>query len=89
MRIGLMLGDIIGPAPVQEQVQQAVDAESEGFDTAWFGQLSSSQCSGCRTRIHPKPQYLDLFVADRYERFGGDMCVIWLPGQDSNLQPCG
>ncbi|MHB8684797.1 MAG: recombinase family protein [Dehalococcoidia bacterium] len=39
--------------------------------------------------LHPKPQYAALFVADRYERFGGDMCVIWLPGQDSNLQPCG
>lgn len=39
MRIGLMLGDIIGPSTVQEQVQQAVDAEDDGFDTAWFGQL--------------------------------------------------
>lgn len=39
MRIGLMLGDIIGPSPVQDQVQQAVDAEKDGFDTAWFGQL--------------------------------------------------
>ncbi|TAK65369.1 MAG: LLM class F420-dependent oxidoreductase [Dehalococcoidia bacterium] len=39
MRIGLMLGDIIGPSTVQDQVQQAVDAESDGFDTAWFGQL--------------------------------------------------
>ena len=39
MRIGLMLGDIIGPSTVQEQVQQAVDAENDGFDTAWFGQL--------------------------------------------------
>jgi len=34
-----MLGDIIGPSTVQEQVQQAVDAENDGFDTAWFGQL--------------------------------------------------
>ena len=39
MRIGLMLGDIIGPSTVQDQVQQAVDAENDGFDTAWFGQL--------------------------------------------------
>jgi F420-dependent oxidoreductase-like protein len=39
MRIGLMLGDIIGPSTVREQVQQAVDAENDGFDTAWFGQL--------------------------------------------------
>ena len=39
MRIGLMLGDIIGPSTVQEQVQQAVDAGNDGFDTAWFGQL--------------------------------------------------
>ncbi len=39
MRIGLMLGDILGPSPVQEQIQQAVDAENDGFDTAWFGQL--------------------------------------------------
>ena len=39
MRIGLMLGDIIGSVPVLEQVQQAVDAENDGFDTAWFGQL--------------------------------------------------
>ncbi|MBI5284656.1 MAG: TIGR03564 family F420-dependent LLM class oxidoreductase [Chloroflexi bacterium] len=39
MRIGLMLGDILGPSTVQEQMQQAVDAENDGFDTAWFGQL--------------------------------------------------
>jgi len=39
MRIGLMLGDILGPSSVQDQVRQAVDAENDGFDTAWFGQL--------------------------------------------------
>jgi F420-dependent oxidoreductase-like protein len=39
MRIGLMLGDILGPSTVQDQIQQAVDAENDGFDTAWFGQL--------------------------------------------------
>jgi F420-dependent oxidoreductase-like protein len=39
MRIGLMLGDIIGPSSVPDQVRQAVDAENDGFDTAWFGQL--------------------------------------------------
>ncbi len=26
------------------------------------------------------------FVLDRRERFNGEMGVIWLPGQDSNLQ---
>jgi len=39
--------------------------------------------------LRPRRQYADLFVADRHERFNGEMCVIWLPGQDSNLQPIG
>ena len=39
--------------------------------------------------ITPKPAYAPLFVLDRRERFGGDMGVIRLPGQDSNLQPGG
>jgi len=39
MRIGLMLGDITGGGTVSEQVEQAVQAEQDGFDTAWFGQL--------------------------------------------------
>jgi F420-dependent oxidoreductase-like protein len=39
MRIGLMLGDITGGGSVFEQVEQAVQAEQDGFDTAWFGQL--------------------------------------------------
>jgi F420-dependent oxidoreductase-like protein len=39
MRIGLMLGDITGGGTVSEQVEQAVQAERDGFDTAWFGQL--------------------------------------------------
>ena len=39
--------------------------------------------------LQPKPKYAGLFVADRRERFEGKMCVIWLPGQDSNLQPIG
>ena len=30
-----------------------------------------------------------LFVLGRRERFNDEMGVIWLPGQDSNLQPSG
>lgn len=39
MRIGLMLGDIVGGGSPLEQAQQAVQAEQEGYDTAWFGQV--------------------------------------------------
>ena len=40
--------------------------------------------------ISPHAQYTALFVADRKRRFNGDMrVVVWLPGQDSNLQPIG
>ena len=39
--------------------------------------------------LRPKSKYAELFIADRHERFGGEMVVIWLPGQDSNLQPIG
>ena len=39
--------------------------------------------------ITPKATYEALFVLDRRERFNGEMGVIWLPGQDSNLQPSG
>ena len=39
--------------------------------------------------LRPKPKYAAFFIADRHERFGGEMVVIWLPGQDSNLQPIG
>ena len=37
--------------------------------------------------ITPKPLYEPMFVLDRRERFGGRVGVVWLPGQDSNLQP--
>src|SRR5438552_5664616 len=36
MRIGLMLG---GGDAVETQIQQVVDAEADGFDTVWFGQV--------------------------------------------------
>jgi len=39
MRIGLMLGDIVGGGSPVEQAGQAVQAERDGFDTAWFGQV--------------------------------------------------
>lgn len=40
--------------------------------------------------ISPRPKYAALFVADRDRRFNGDhRVVVWLPGQDSNLQPIG
>ena len=39
--------------------------------------------------ITPKPSYAPLFAIDRNERFAGDMGLVWLPGQDSNLQPSG
>ena len=39
--------------------------------------------------ITPKPAYAPLFAIDRNERFAGDMGLVWLPGQDSNLQPSG
>ncbi len=39
--------------------------------------------------ITSKPVYTPLFVLGRRERFNGEMGVIWLPGQDSNLQPSG
>ena len=42
------------------------------------------------TSIRPRPIYEPYFIADRHRRFNGDMgVVVWLPGQDSNLQPCG
>ena len=45
------------------------------------------------TTITPLPQYAPFFVLDRRERFGGEMGTVggavWLPGQDSNLQPIG
>ncbi len=40
--------------------------------------------------ILPRVKYGALFVADRKRRFNGDSrVVVWLPGQDSNLQPIG
>ncbi len=40
--------------------------------------------------ILPRAKYMPLFVADRNRRFNGDTrVVVWLPGQDSNLQPIG
>ena len=39
--------------------------------------------------ITPKADYAPLFVLDRGERFNGELGVVWLPGQDSNLQPSG
>ena len=39
--------------------------------------------------ITPKAAYAPLFAIDRNERFAGDMGLVWLPGQDSNLQPSG
>ena len=41
------------------------------------------------TATTPKPAYAPLFAIDRKERFGGKMGLVWLPGQDSNLQPSG
>ena len=45
------------------------------------------------TTITPRPRYAPFFVLDRRERFGGEMGAVggavWLPGQDSNLQPSG
>ena len=41
------------------------------------------------TAITPKPLYAPLFMLDRRERFGGNLGLVWLPGQDSNLQPSG
>ena len=38
MRIGLMHGDA-GNFTVDELVQQVVDEENDGFDSAWFGQI--------------------------------------------------
>ena len=38
MRIGLMHGDA-GNFTVEEQVQQVIDEEKDGFDCAWFGQI--------------------------------------------------
>lgn len=38
MRIGLMHGDD-GRLTLEEQVQQIVDEEKDGFDNAWFGQV--------------------------------------------------
>ena len=37
----------------------------------------------------PRGLYMPLSVLERRERFGGELGVIWLPGQDSNLQPSG
>ena len=45
------------------------------------------------TTITPQPKYAPFFLLDRRERFGGEMAAVggavWLPGQDSNLQPIG
>jgi len=38
MRIGLMHGDV-GSFTIEEQIQQIVDEEKDGFDVAWFGQV--------------------------------------------------
>lgn len=38
MRIGLMHGDA-GNSTVEQMVQQVVDAENDGFECAWFGQI--------------------------------------------------
>ncbi|MBI5289159.1 MAG: LLM class F420-dependent oxidoreductase [Chloroflexi bacterium] len=38
MRIGLMHGDV-GGFTVEEQIQQIVDEEKDGFPCAWFGQI--------------------------------------------------
>lgn len=40
--------------------------------------------------IVPRARYTDLSIADRKRRFNVDSrVVVWLPGQDSNLQPIG
>ena len=39
--------------------------------------------------ITPRETYSPLFLLDRAHRFNGDQGVVWLPGQDSNLQPSG
>ena len=39
--------------------------------------------------IMPKAGYEALFIVDREERFGGEWGVVWLPDQDSNLEPTG
>ena len=38
MRIGPMLGDG-GTSSVEQVVQQVIDAENDGFDSTWFGQI--------------------------------------------------
>lgn len=38
MRVGLMHGDA-GNSTVEQMVQQVVDAENDGFECAWFGQI--------------------------------------------------
>jgi 5,10-methylenetetrahydromethanopterin reductase len=39
MRIGLMLGDVVGGGPLEATVQEVVEAEDDGFDNVWFGQV--------------------------------------------------
>jgi hypothetical protein len=36
--------------------------------------------------VTPKAMYAPLFVLDRRERFGGEMGVVWLPGQETEQQ---
>ena len=39
--------------------------------------------------VTPAPKYEPLFVLDRRQRFGGDLGAVWLPDEDSNLEPSG
>lgn len=39
MKIGLMLGDLLKRMSVEQQVEEVVEAERDGFDSAWFGQV--------------------------------------------------
>lgn len=39
--------------------------------------------------IQPKRAYAPLFEIDRQERFGGERGLLWLPDEDSNLEPSG
>lgn len=57
-----MLGDIIGPGTVQEQVEQIVAAEADGFDTAWLGQLMGIDALTVLAVAGPRTSRIELGV---------------------------
>ena len=62
MRIGLMHGDD-GTRTIEDQVEQIVQEEHEGFDTAWFGQIFGADSMTIIAMAGPKTSRIEFGTA--------------------------